>query len=104
MSIENEDSNSKEIDEKEWEKRYYEWVRTFYPVDEFEIQNEKGEPIRFTRCRPSAFREAEKDHLIYFADKQVDANGKKLDVSATIWVFVKRKQFNFLINENHQRL
>ncbi len=101
MSNENEPNKTSEIDRKELEERYYNWVRSFYPVDEFEIQNEKGEPIKFTRWRPIAFDETEKEHLIYFADKKVDPEGK-LEVAATIWAFLEEKKFNFLVDSERK--
>ena len=101
MSNKNKPNKSSDIDRKALEERYYNWVRSFYPVDEFEIQNEKGEPIKFTRNNPSAFNEKAKEYLIYFANKKVNSEGK-LEVAATIWAFLEKKQFNFLVNWDSQ--
>lgn len=77
--------------------QYTEWVKTFYPVDEFEIQDENGSTINFVRSNPLPFHENEKKHLIYFL-KENGSNAEKSKAPATIWAFLEDKKFNFLVD------
>lgn len=85
-----------EVEKKAWMSKYIKWVRTFYPVDEFEIEGNNGEPIKFFRFNPLPFHEKQKEHLIYFIREQNNSTGKAI---ATIWVFFKDKKFNFLVDD-----
>lgn len=82
----------------EWIRKYNDWVHTFYPVDEFEIEDDDRRKIKFHRWNPIAFDEKEKEHLIYFADEENTLKDER-KIIATIWVFLDRKQFNFIVDD-----
>lgn len=76
---------------------YLKWVRSFYPVDEFEICGEDDKKARFYRFNGlNPFDEKEKEHIIYFL-KEENPDTRELEIVATVWAFPKRKQFNFLV-------